>query len=108
MIEEAADNMAYSLRLFNNEIVLGLFSKNFEEDKEKILAKAEKLFSSGKIFFDKEKGPFSLQRVICDDTKYHYPLRTEYAPLEIKDEGGRISMSVIGPFSTDKPKIDSK
>lgn len=98
--------MIYSLHMSRNkEVVLGDFGENFEEKKIKILAKAEKLFSAKMIFLAKEEKPFSLRRTFCDNTKWQYPIKTEYAPVDIKEEDGKISISVIGPFSTDIPKI---
>lgn len=61
--------MIYSLLMRRKEVVLGDFGENFEEEKEKILAKAEKLFSAKMIFLAKEEKPFSLKRVFCDNTK---------------------------------------
>lgn len=97
--------MIYGLLMKRKEVVLGDFGENFEEEKIKILAKVEKIISNGSILVDKEEKPFSLRRTFCDNTKWHYPIKTEYAPVNVEEVGGIISVSLLGPFSTDIPKI---
>lgn len=100
--------MIYSLKMKNKEIVLGDFSEVFNAIQ--VLAKAESLFMHGIVVLEKEEKPFSLTRTICDDSKYHYPIRIEYAPIDIAGiagGGGKVAILLAGQFSTERPKIAS-